>query len=82
MDALEDLLEPELAKDGFATLALVSTGENLREWIYYCRNADEFMQRLNKALGGHPGFPIDVLLETDSHWNSYEEFKRGLAPVK
>lgn len=79
MDAMEDLLEPELEKGGFATLALVSTGERLREWIYYCKNQDEFMQRLNKALGGRPKVPIEVLLATDVQWKSYEDFKHGLA---
>jgi hypothetical protein len=31
MNLLEDVLEPVLNEDGFATLALVSTGEDLRE---------------------------------------------------
>ena len=35
MNELEDLLEAALNRDRFATLALVSTGEGLREWTYY-----------------------------------------------
>src|SRR5215471_8411607 len=34
MNKLEDMLESVLKDDSFATLALVSTGENFREWIY------------------------------------------------
>jgi hypothetical protein len=79
MDALENLLEPVMDKDDFATLALVSTGEHLREWIYYCRNDDEFMTRLNKALAGNPPFPIEIQLAEDAQWQSYDDFKRGLA---
>ena len=79
MDAMEDLLQPKVAKDGFATLALVSTGEHLREWIYHCKDEDEFMLRLNKALGGTPRFQIQVLLAGDEQWESYGDFKNGLA---
>jgi len=79
MDAMEDFLDPELEKDGFASLALVSTGERLREWIYYCKSEDEFMRRLNKALGGRPKVPIEVLLAPDAQWKSYEDFKHGVA---
>lgn len=31
MDELEDAIAPTIESDGFATLALVSTGENSRE---------------------------------------------------
>jgi hypothetical protein len=34
MNLLEDALESVLKEDGFSTLALVSTGEGLREWTY------------------------------------------------
>lgn len=43
MNLLEDALESVLKEDGFATLALVSTGEDLREWTYYAKSEDEFM---------------------------------------
>jgi hypothetical protein len=42
MDEMEDGLEP-IEESGLATLALVSTGENLREWTYYAKSEDEFM---------------------------------------
>jgi len=50
MNLLEDALESALDQDRFATLALVSTGEGLREWTYYARSEDEFTARLNYAL--------------------------------
>jgi hypothetical protein len=33
--ALEDAVDPVVSRGRFATLVLVSTGENLREWIFY-----------------------------------------------
>lgn len=78
MDAMEDALEPVLGKDNFATLALVSTGENLREWTYYVKSEGEFMARLNRALSGKPSFPIEVHAATDPQWTTYETFKTGV----
>jgi Family of unknown function (DUF695) len=78
MDLMEDALEPLMEKDGFATLALVSTGENLREWTYYAKSENEFMARLNKALAGKPAFPIEVHTATDPKWAMYEKFKAGV----
>ena len=47
MNQVEDMLESVLKEDGFATLALLSTGEGLREWTYYSKSETEFMARLN-----------------------------------
>jgi hypothetical protein len=78
MNLLEDALEPVFERDHFATLALVSTGEGLREWTYYARSEDEFMTRLNCALEGAPAFPIEIHIASDPQWQSYEEFKAGV----
>lgn len=75
MDSMEDLLGPIVEKDGFAKLALVSTGENLREWTYYAKSEAEFMAGLNKALAGNPAFPIDVHPANDPTWAMYEKFR-------
>jgi hypothetical protein len=77
MDILEDTLAPVLFEGEFATLALVSTGENLREWIYYAKSEDEFMARLNQALAGEV-FPIEIHTSADPNWESYEAFMKGL----
>ena len=78
MDAMEDLLAPALEADGFSTLALVSTGEDLREWIYYAKSEESFFARLNEALGGHPAFPIEIHVAADPKWENYQEFMDGL----
>lgn len=78
MNLMEDALEPVLEPAPFATLALVSTGENLREWIYYTKSEDEFMVRLNFALAGMPVFPIEIHIAHDPSWKTYEEFTSGI----
>ncbi len=82
MNLLEDTLESALKKDdGFATLALVSTGEDLREWTYYTKSESEFMSRLNYALGGMAYFPIEIHTALDPNWEMYEQFKTGIKEV-
>lgn len=78
MNALEDALEALLKEDGFATLAVVSTGEWLREWTYYANSKDEFMARLNYAFAGMPEFPIEIHTAHDPSWDVWEQFKAGV----
>src|SRR5215831_1404695 len=65
MNQLEDMLESVLKEDGFATLALVSTGEGLREWTYYTKSETEFMAWLNYALARLAAFPIEIHTASD-----------------
>ncbi len=66
MNLLEDTLQSVLEGDRFATLALVSTGEDLREWTYYAKSESEFMARsfnyIVSSLACAPGIP-----DRDSH---------------
>jgi uncharacterized protein DUF695 len=78
MNLLEDSLEQIVDAGSFATLALVSTGENLREWTYYAKSGEEFIDRLNVALAGMPVFPIEIHIASDPTWESAFGFqKRG-----
>lgn len=80
MNAFEDLLEPVIGEDGFATLALVSTGDDLREWTYYAKSQDEFMKRLNRAQTKQSPYPIDVHAVRDANWSAYKEFLSKVIP--
>ena len=78
MDRMEDLLSSHVEKSGLAVLALVSTGENLREWTYYTKSEEEFVGKLNAALGREQRFPIEVHIAPDPQWSTYEAFRRGV----
>src|SRR5215472_9623392 len=77
MNLLEDTLESTLNQGSLATLALVSTGEGLREWTYYAPSEDEFLARLNYAFAGSPRFPIEIHTAYDPNWDVYWDFKSG-----
>jgi hypothetical protein len=81
MNLLENALEPVLDQGHVATLALVSTGEDLREWTYYAKSEDEFMARLNFAFAGMSPFPVEIHIAHDPKWNTYEEFRAGVREV-
>jgi len=77
MDELEDALAA-LQADEFSTLALVSTGDNLKEWTYYAQNGDEFFRRINDALHAKQPFPIEIHASPDPLWTTYENFATGV----
>jgi hypothetical protein len=78
MDRMEDVLAPVVEKPGFAMLALVSTGENLREWIYYAKSEQEFLEALNTALALQPHFPLKIHAAADPQWATYQRFRDGV----
>jgi hypothetical protein len=78
MDRMEEALAPAIDKPGFATLALVSTGENLREWTFYTKSEQEFVQALNAVFAKPPRFPIEIHAAPDPMWSTYERFRQGV----
>ena len=78
MEKLEDSLYPALVPDGFATLALVSTGENWREWVFYVKSEAEFFARSKEALQGQSPYPIEIHAAPDPEWKTYEDFRKNV----
>jgi hypothetical protein len=77
MDDFEDALLP-LQEAGFSTLALVSTGNDLKEWTYYTQAEDAFLERLNAALRSKAAFPVEIHASPDPEWTTYERFVMGV----
>jgi hypothetical protein len=81
MDDFEDIISPFLFAEEFATLALVSTGENAQEWNYYAKSEEEFFDRFNQAIGSQT-FPIEIYVEGDPAWSYYETFVTGRLKIQ
>ena len=79
MDELEDALAPAVESDGFSNLALVTTGDGVRAWVYYARSGDEFVARMKKALRDHPAFPVETDVGADPGWTAFEAFRSEIA---
>ena len=78
MDAMEDALEAMAAGGRSETLAMVSTGNNLRRWVYYVQSKQDFAARLSRAREALPGLPLEVRSEPDPEWKIYEAFRASI----
>lgn len=78
MDRMEDRLSSLVDGSGNAILALTSTGEDLREWIFYAKSKEGFIAALNEALMAEPAFPIEIHAAADPQWSTYERFRGGI----
>lgn len=73
--AFESFMEP---LDNYAKNSLlmhVYTGSGIKEWCYYAKDYDRFMQDLNKALARKPRFPINILNDHDPIWKYWASIK-------
>lgn len=57
-----------------AKLVLVMTVGGLREWCYYTRSYEAFMQVLNQSLAGLPRFDIAIEHSYDPEWRYWHSF--------
>jgi hypothetical protein len=57
---------------------LVSTGENVRRWIYYAKSQEAFLIQLNLALSQAPRLPMEMHAADDREWSSYKAFRQAL----
>lgn len=51
----------------------VSNGRGLKEWAFYVKDCDEFMENFNKALENQPGYPIKVQFIGEPNWEVWKE---------
>ena len=75
MIKLEDALSTKFENSPNSIRVFNRTGNHLKEFAYYIRDRDLFIENLNEALYGHPGYPIEINFFNDSTWS---EFKRLL----
>jgi hypothetical protein len=74
MTTFEDLLTGEFESTKDAILMVVVTGNGRREWQWYSRKPDAFLQRI-KALAKDPQFPVVAGQQADPSWSGYRRFQ-------
>jgi hypothetical protein len=75
---LEDIIEDRVEKRGEAKLALVSTGNNLRTWIYYVKSEALFRKTIVDALEA-VNLQLQVSSKIDAGWQQLENFKKDVS---
>lgn len=79
MIILEGAIEKSMESSNVFTHAYSRTGNNLKEFVYYGTNQDDFMNLLNKTLKSHKEYPIEISFYEDKEWT---EFKKILEDFK
>jgi hypothetical protein len=74
MKQLEGLLEPAFESAHQAFLTVVVTGNGVREWQWYARDAEDVMKLVNDTLGEYEPFPVQFSFQDDPEWEGYSRF--------
>ncbi len=76
----EDALD-QLDQNGVSHLMLVVTGNGRKEWIWYVRDVEGWMNKLNELLAGHKVYPIEIEINQDPDWSTYHNFVSGVKGI-
>lgn len=79
MYELEDALEASLESKGYCIQVISRTGDGSREWSYYTRDREEFIEALNDALAAKPRLPIEISFYEDPSWSELQDLHRSVA---
>jgi hypothetical protein len=74
MQSFENRLCAVVEPDAQASLCLVLTGAGEREWIFYTRDENEFVQRLGAMPHDDAPYPIRIEYEHDPQWLYFADF--------
>lgn len=71
LEQITEKLATIFDKDPVAVLTEISTGDGLREWVFYTLSLNIFQRKLNEALSSLPLLPLRFEAEEDPQWESY-----------
>ncbi len=69
----ETALESLSTHNDNSELMQVKTGLGSKEWVYYARNQEKFMELFNTLLAGHPPYPLRIEFYEDPEWKIWAE---------
>ncbi|MDP2716001.1 DUF695 domain-containing protein [Rheinheimera sp.] len=78
--AFEDAID-SLDQNGVSHLMLVVTGNGRKEWIWYVKDVEGWMGKLNELLSGHKVYPVEIEIEQDQNWSTYHNFVSGVKGI-
>lgn len=78
--AFEDVIA-SLDVNGTSHLMLVVTGNGRKEWIWYVKDSNKWMDKFNELLTGYEVYPIQIEMERDPEWSTYHNFVSGVKGI-
>lgn len=79
MVAFEEAIEELTSENGHTELVQVSTGNGVKEWLFYSHDREAFMSRMNTLLRDHPRYPLEIKFYDDPSWQIWSETHDALA---
>lgn len=76
MDALEDAVERLTSNQ--TTLAVVSTGNNRRRWVYYTDSASNLIESVRNAQSRASNVSLEFETASDPEWTFHDSFVRSI----
>lgn len=49
--------------------------------LYYIHDQEEFLALFNKALDGHPQYPIEINFYEDGEWDDFKKLLNDFKPI-
>jgi hypothetical protein len=78
MAAFEEAIDELTSENGHTELVQVSTGNGVKEWLFYSRDQAAFMDRMNTLLHDHPPYPVQIKFYEDADWQIWRETVEAL----
>lgn len=61
-------------------LMLVRTGNGRKEWLYYVRDLDAWLDQFNACLEEHQPYPLDLDNWPDPEWQTWQALADAVVP--
>lgn len=74
----EDALDPFVEKGGDNEHMVVVTGKGRKEWLWYAKDADRWIEEFSAALHEYPAFPVEIQGYAADEWRSYKTLREAL----
>ena len=76
--AFEDALDGFIEEAEMSEHMVVVTGNGRKEWLWYAKDADQWIEGFSDALGNLPPFPVEIQGYDAEEWVAYKELKQAL----
>jgi len=77
--AFEDALDEFIETGGANEHMIVVIGNGRKEWIWYAKNPDHWIEGFSEALKDHPPFPVEIQGYEADGWQAYNDLKQALS---
>jgi len=78
IDAFNQRLMEVVEADEHGILVMVLTSQGVNQWILYCRDLEQTQQDLNRIPTDQGLYPIEVVAEEDSSWETFTQLRDAI----